>query len=1143
MPQYQGIWSLQQQAQAQTNQQWVTDPYFKNTTLLVQADNALNSGQNNVFYDSSNVSATVTRTGNVAQGSFTPFSPGWSNYFPSGSYLSMPSATTALALGSGDWTVECFAYVTDTSDNRTLLDIYDGNSSVRFIWRIKTTGLLAFQGSNGTDRSVTTTTVPTNAWVHLAICKASGTTRMFINGIQANSNYTDTNTYTNSGASAIGIIASDFTSSPYLGYISNFRIVKGTALYTSAFTPSTSPLTSVTNTQLLLCQSNRFLDNSPNAFAVTASGSPSVQAFSPFNTSYAVTPSTYSVLFDGANAYANVISTATSANLILANSDFTIESWIFPRTLGTEKAIISKWSNTTGGRSWVFELNSNNQPTFLYSTDGAGTLTLTSTANVVGNAWTHLAITRSGNTANIWVNGVPSGSNASFTSNIFAANVANVNIGRYMSGASNVAVWNGLISSTRVVKGNAVYTANFTPPTGPLTTIANTSLLVGQSSTLINSSNSRITLTTQGNVVITSSVIPFADSFQDNTPYLTTAVNTNPYPTVSLSLDAVSSYYTPASSITNIIGTSGLTTSSTFTIEASIYLNAYSANQSTIIGDIDPAGGTTYFSLYVNPTGKLVFGWYRSPTTYTATGNATIPLNEWTSVAVTISGTSIYLFVNGILQTLTGTTTNNGANSTLGYISLGAYNASASYGLNGYIYSARITKSALYTASYTSSTGRSIPLSNTGFFLTNNAFGQIIDGSSNNYSLITYGSPSTSSSVVPTGTLLPLPATGGSAYFNGTSYLTWPGTIIGSGAFTIEFWFYNNTDFSVNRQPIGVINTSGYDSALDVRIANSTTINVSQYNVANNNFTVPTMASNTWYHVAITRNASNATTVFLNGIRSSTGAVSIGTNFSGSTSSIGRIDQTNVGAWNGYLSDVRIVTASNIYDPNHSSIAVPTAPLTPVANTKFLLNYTNASIFDATMKNNLETVGNAQISTDIKKFGSGIMYFDGSSGVVGSSRLQTNFGTGDFTIESWIYPTNLTNTFQTIFSCCNDTASATGFYAGISNNPAGPFVVSNGSALITATASKAINISQWTHWVLVRQNTKLSFYINGILQPTQYTSTESFTDGFLLIGQPPASGANAKNYFNGYMDDVRITKGIARYTSNFIPPKQALPRQ
>ena len=68
----------------------------------------------------------------------------------------------------------------------------------------------------------------------------------------------------------------------FKGFLSDVRLVKGTAIYTTNFTPPTEKLTAVTGTSLLTCQSNRFIDNSTNAYTITVNGNPKVSAFNPF---------------------------------------------------------------------------------------------------------------------------------------------------------------------------------------------------------------------------------------------------------------------------------------------------------------------------------------------------------------------------------------------------------------------------------------------------------------------------------------------------------------------------------------------------------------------------------------------------------------------------------------------------------------------------------------------------------------------------------------------------------------------------------------------------------------------------------------------------------------------------------------------
>ena len=110
--QYNGVFTLAQQAQATTSGQWCTDPFFKNTTLLLRADGTANASQNNTFLDSSTNNFTITRNGNTTQGTFSPYGNLWSNYFDgSGDYLTVAD-NAALDLGGGQYTIEAWVYPT-----------------------------------------------------------------------------------------------------------------------------------------------------------------------------------------------------------------------------------------------------------------------------------------------------------------------------------------------------------------------------------------------------------------------------------------------------------------------------------------------------------------------------------------------------------------------------------------------------------------------------------------------------------------------------------------------------------------------------------------------------------------------------------------------------------------------------------------------------------------------------------------------------------------------------------------------------------------------------------------------------------------------------------------------------------------------
>jgi len=121
-----------------------TDPQFNYVTMLLHGDGT-NGAQNNTFLDSSSNAFTVTRSGNVTQGSFSPYGSNWSNNFNGSSdYLSSP-ANTALNMGTGNWTIECWVYISSRTLNYPLIF---GNNNGGY-----SAGALALTNSNNDSAS------------------------------------------------------------------------------------------------------------------------------------------------------------------------------------------------------------------------------------------------------------------------------------------------------------------------------------------------------------------------------------------------------------------------------------------------------------------------------------------------------------------------------------------------------------------------------------------------------------------------------------------------------------------------------------------------------------------------------------------------------------------------------------------------------------------------------------------------------------------------------------------------------------------------------------------------------------------------------------------------------------------------------
>jgi hypothetical protein len=197
------------------------------------------------------------------------------------------------------------------------------------------------------------------------------------------------------------------------------------------------------------------------------------------------------------------------------------------------------------------------------------------------------------------------------------------------------------------------------------------------------------------------------------------------------------------------------------------------------------------------------------------------------------------------------------------------------------------------------------------------------------------------------------------------------------------------------------------------------------------------------------------------------------------------------------------------------------------------------------MKNNLETVGNPQVNTSIVKYGTGSMAFDGTGDYlrIQPSDLLATWFNSDYTIEYWVYPNafaSSANGGSNVYSQSDPASTSEYFSFGPRASGVVVWYYYNGAVQIVTSGT--ISTGVWTHlaWTYQKSSNTMRIFINGVLNTT---TTIAGTPSITTTANPILVGASTTVGFNGYIDDLRITKGAARYTANFTPPTVALPRQ
>ncbi|MDP3790663.1 MAG: LamG-like jellyroll fold domain-containing protein [Candidatus Omnitrophota bacterium] len=339
----------------------------------------------------------------------------------------------------------------------------------------------------------------------------------------------------------------------------------------------------------------------------------------------------------------------------------------------------------------------------------------------------------------------------------------------------------------------------------------------------------------------------------------------------------------------------------------------------------------------------------------------------------------------------------------------------------------------------------------------------------------------------------------------------------GTGDFTVEMWFKQDTIKSAEFITIGgfysqgkgiLVSSSDSGRAIDVYL--------------NGGYPLETywnITANTWYHLAVTR-ASGTLRIFLNGTQIASG--SDPRSIDGGTLGT-RIGYGQYNYFNGFVKEVRISNSARYT----SSFTPQTSQFASDSNTNLLLHLDQSNGMDSSPVPHagITLNGNAVISKPYA-FGTGSIRFDGSGDYLAMpDSPDWDFGTGDFTLETFVKFKSLSTAY---FFDRNNTNGYTLYWHN--NNI---YYAANG--LNKASQYWAPETNKWYHVALVRSSGRIKIFVDGTQLGSDVADTTDLTYiNSLTIG----ASANGSNSFNGWMDEIRVSKGVARWGGPFTAPTE-----
>jgi hypothetical protein len=352
-------------------------------------------------------------------------------------YVTIADSNSEFVIGTGDFTMECWVWGNDWTGPNTNKDqvfmAHDGASGgSNYVGFYIPAGVFAYYDGSAFIPSSDKPTLNDQQWYHVAVSRESGTSRVFLDGVLVGS-ASDTNSIA-TGTVELGRNPGN-NKNQFNGYLQDFRLYVGTAKYTSDFIPAS------TNPDIL-----------PDTPSGVSGKSKLAKSFDDGSVEGGGTTSDYLQV------------SASGHSDFSMDGDFTVEWFMYRPTTGNTYMWTVGDSKTSTGLELYWGNSGNTLK--LYTNNGGSNL---SGDAIIG--WSHYAVVRSGSTITVYYNGTSVGT--ATNSNTFSGNFT---FAEYYNGGITGGLI-GPITNFRYVKGTAVYTSNFTPPTEPLTAITNTKLL------------------------------------------------------------------------------------------------------------------------------------------------------------------------------------------------------------------------------------------------------------------------------------------------------------------------------------------------------------------------------------------------------------------------------------------------------------------------------------------------------------------------------------------------------------------------------------------------------------------------------------------------------------------------------------------